>query len=120
MTILRDPLRLKLAIAFVPILLALSNIGVVERVFAHGKLVVAIQPSVSSDEMLKKAQPLEKFLRDGLGGKTDVQIYVPSSFAAVLESLPLVTLKSLSCRLGRPSSPFNWPALKSLLRKSAR
>ncbi len=87
MTILRDPLRLKLAIAFVPILLALSNIGVVERVFAHGKLVVAIQPSVSSDEMLKKAQPLEKFLRDGLGGKTDVQIYVPSSFAAVLEYL---------------------------------
>jgi phosphonate transport system substrate-binding protein len=87
MTILRDPLRLKLAIAFVPILLVLSNIGVVERVFAQGKLVVAIQPSVSSDEMLKKAQPLEKFLRDGLGGKTDVQIYVPSSFAAVVESL---------------------------------
>ena len=34
--------------------------------------------------MLKKAQLLEKFLRDGLGGKTDVQVYVPSSFAAVL------------------------------------
>jgi phosphonate transport system substrate-binding protein len=37
--------------------------------------------------MLKKAQPLEKFLRDGLGEKTDVQVYVPSSFAAVVESL---------------------------------
>ena len=36
MTILRDPLRLKLAIAFVPSLLALSNIGVAERVFAQG------------------------------------------------------------------------------------
>jgi ABC-type phosphate/phosphonate transport system substrate-binding protein len=58
-----------------------------ERALAQGKLVVAIQPSVSGDEMLKKAQPLEKFLREGLGGKTDVQVYVPSSFAAVVESL---------------------------------
>jgi phosphonate transport system substrate-binding protein len=62
-------------------------IGATERALAQGKLVVAIQPSVSSDEMLKKARPLEKFLRDGLGGKTDVQVYVPSSFAAVVESL---------------------------------
>ena len=61
--------------------------NVTERALAQDKLVVAIQPSVSSDEMLKKAQPLEKFLRDGLGGKTDVQVYVPSSFAAVVESL---------------------------------
>jgi phosphonate transport system substrate-binding protein len=61
--------------------------NVTERALAQEKLVVAIQPSVSSDEMLKKAQPLEKFLRDGLGGKTDVQVYVPSSFAAVVESL---------------------------------
>jgi len=61
--------------------------NVMERALAQEKLVVAIQPSVSSDEMLKKAQPLEKFLRDGLGGKTDVQVYVPSSFAAVVESL---------------------------------
>ena len=61
--------------------------NVTERALAQEKLVVAIQPSVSSHEMLKKAQPLEKFLRDGLGGKTDVQVYVPSSFAAVVESL---------------------------------
>jgi phosphonate transport system substrate-binding protein len=61
--------------------------NVTERALAQEKLVVAIQPSVSSDEMLKKAQPLEKFLRDSLGGKTDVQVYVPSSFAAVVESL---------------------------------
>ena len=54
---------------------------------AQQRLVIAIQPTLSSDEMLKKAQPLEKFLRDGLGGKTDVQVYVPSSFAAVVESL---------------------------------
>src|ERR671923_1862523 len=54
---------------------------------AQEKLVIAIQPTLSSDEMLKKAQPLEKFIRDGLGGKTDVQVYVPSSYAAVVESL---------------------------------
>ena len=54
---------------------------------AQQRVVIAIQPTLSSDEMLKKAQPLEKFLREGLGGKTDVQVYVPSSFAAVVESL---------------------------------
>ena len=54
---------------------------------AQGQLIVAIQPTLSSDEMLKKAKPLEKFMKDNLGGKTDVQVYVPSSFAAVVESL---------------------------------
>ena len=71
-------------VSLLPLLLIIS---VPEHALAQGKLVVAIQPSVSSDEMLKKARPLEKFLRDGLGGKTDVQVYVPSSFAAVVESL---------------------------------
>lgn len=55
--------------------------------FAQDKLVIAIQPTLSSDEMLSKAKPLEKFISDGLGGKTQVQIYVPSSYAAVVESL---------------------------------
>jgi phosphonate transport system substrate-binding protein len=74
-------------LSLVNLLALLLVIGATERALAQGKLVVAIQPSVSSDEMLKKARPLEKFLRDGLGGKTDVQVYVPSSFAAVVESL---------------------------------
>jgi phosphonate transport system substrate-binding protein len=87
MKIAREKLRLKLPIAIALAVLALAKLGIVQGVLAQGKLVVAIQPSVSSDEMLKKAQPLEKFLRDGLGGKTDVQVYVPSSFAAVVESL---------------------------------
>ena len=71
-------------VSLLPLLLIIS---ITERALAQGKLVVAIQPSVSSDDMLKKARPLEKFLRDGLGGKTDVQVYVPSNFAAVVESL---------------------------------
>jgi phosphonate transport system substrate-binding protein len=54
---------------------------------AQDKLVIAIQPTLSSDEMLSKAKPLEKFISEGLGGKTAVQIYVPSSYAAVVESL---------------------------------
>ncbi|MGH7817662.1 MAG: PhnD/SsuA/transferrin family substrate-binding protein, partial [Candidatus Binatia bacterium] len=54
---------------------------------AQNKLIVAIQPTVASDEMLNKAKPLQQFLEKGLGGKTKVELYVPSSFAAVVESL---------------------------------
>jgi phosphonate transport system substrate-binding protein len=61
--------------------------GVAAPVKAQEKLVIAIQPTVSSDEILKKAKPLEQFIKEGLGGKIDVQIYVPSSYAAVVESL---------------------------------
>jgi phosphonate transport system substrate-binding protein len=65
----------------------LLGITLIRPASAQEKLLIAIQPTLSSDEMLKKAQPLEKFIKDGLGGKTNVQIYVPSSFAAVVESL---------------------------------
>ncbi len=54
---------------------------------AQNKLVVAIQPTVASDEILNKAKPLQQFLEKGLGGNTKVEIYVPSSYAAVVESL---------------------------------
>ena len=54
---------------------------------AQNKLVIAIQPTVASDEMLSKAKPLQKFLEQNLGGRTKVELYVPSSFAAVVESL---------------------------------
>ena len=55
--------------------------------FGQNKLVVAIQPTVASDEMLSKAKPLQQFIEKGLGGRTKVEIYVPSSYAAVVESL---------------------------------
>ena len=55
--------------------------------FAQSKLVIAIQPTVASDEMLSKAKPLQRFIEKTLGGKTKVEIYVPSSYAAVVESL---------------------------------
>lgn len=57
------------------------------RLSAQEKLVIAIQPTLASDEMLNKSKPLQKFLEQSLGGKTKVDIYVPTSFAAVVESL---------------------------------
>ena len=74
----------------------------VNQAAAQQKLVVAIQPTVSSDEMLQKAKPLEKFIQEGLGGKPQVQVYVPSSYAAVVESL----------RFGHAHAAFMsaWPA----------
>jgi len=58
-----------------------------KQALAQGKLVIAIQPTVASDEMLSKAKPLQKFLEQSLGGRTKVELYVPTSFAAVVESL---------------------------------
>lgn len=51
MKIARGKVRLKLPIAIALTVLALAKLGVVQNVLAQGKLVVAIQPSVSSDEM---------------------------------------------------------------------
>ena len=74
-------------LAFLIALFTLLTWAVTDRGMGQDKLVIAIQPTLSSDEMLKKAQPLEKFIKDGIGGKTDVQIYIPTSYAAVVESL---------------------------------
>ncbi len=54
---------------------------------AQERVVIAIQPTLSSDEMLTKSKPLQKFIERNLGDKVKVDIYVPSSFAAVVESL---------------------------------
>ena len=54
---------------------------------AEERVVIAIQPTLASDEILTKAKPLKSFLEQGLGGKVNVEIYVPSSYAAVVESL---------------------------------
>jgi phosphonate transport system substrate-binding protein len=71
--------------------LVLSVIGLAvvknDSAFGQSKLVIAIQPTVASDEMLKKAKPLQQFIEKGLGGRTKVEIYVPTSYAAVVESL---------------------------------
>lgn len=71
------------------ILLGFFTLATADRdnAFAQNKLIIAIQPTVASDEMLKKAKPLQQFIEKGLGGRTKVEIYVPTSYAAVVESL---------------------------------
>ncbi len=79
----RAPLRHSLSAVFVFLLLGVAPLPTA----AQNRLVIAIQPTFSSDEMLHKAKPLEKFIKGALQIKVDVQIYVPSSYAAVVESL---------------------------------
>ncbi|HXG42526.1 MAG TPA: phosphate/phosphite/phosphonate ABC transporter substrate-binding protein [Dehalococcoidia bacterium] len=53
---------------------------------ATQKLVVAVQPTLATGEMLEKARPLEQFLEQQLGD-VDVEIYVPTSYAGIVEAL---------------------------------
>ena len=91
--------------------LALHIVFPVNVTQAQQRLVVAIQPTLASDEMLKKAKPLETFLRQSLGKNTDVQVYVPTSYAAVVESL----------RFGHADLAFMsaWPAQLAVQRGGA-
>jgi hypothetical protein len=55
--------------------------------FAQNKLVVAIQPTVASDEMLNKAKPLQQFMEKELGGRTKVELvgYLAKIYADLFE-----------------------------------
>jgi len=92
-------------------ILCLYMLSPAKAALAQRKLIVAIQPTVTSDEMLKKARPLANFLRDSLGNKVDVQIFVPTSYAAVVESL----------RFGHAHVAFMsaWPAQLAVQRGGA-
>jgi len=57
-----------------------------KRALEQGKIVIAIQPTVGREEILKKAQPLQAFLEKSLGDRTKVDVYVPTSDATVVES----------------------------------
>ena len=50
------------------------------------RLVVAVQPTQASSEILEKSRPLEQFLESRLPG-VDVEIYVPTSYAGLVEAL---------------------------------
>jgi phosphonate transport system substrate-binding protein len=58
-----------------------------QTLIAQERVVIAVQPTLSSDEMLNKSKPLQSFLQQNLGPQVKVEIYVPTSFAAVVESL---------------------------------
>jgi phosphonate transport system substrate-binding protein len=68
-------------------LIALASLTFAQSGWAQAKLVVAIQPTVTSDEILAKAKPLQDFLEKNIAPRPKVEIYVPSSYAAVVESL---------------------------------
>jgi phosphonate transport system substrate-binding protein len=68
-------------------LIALASLIFVPSGWAQAKLVIAIQPTVASDEILAKAKPLQDFLEKNISPRPKVEIYVPSSYAAVVESL---------------------------------
>jgi len=68
-------------------LIALASLIFVQSGWAQAKLVIAIQPTVVSDEILAKAKPLQDFLEKNISPRPKVEIYVPSSYAAVVESL---------------------------------
>lgn len=54
---------------------------------AQRLLVIAIQPSLSADQILERAKPFETALEAQLGSEVDVELYVPTSYAAVVEAL---------------------------------
>lgn len=66
------------------ILLALANPAWSEE--PKEKLILAIQPTLTTSEILEKAKPLEEALEKNLGN-VDVEIYAPMSYAAVVEAL---------------------------------
>ena len=82
---MKPKLRLPLTVPLI-VAIALSTIST-KPALAQSKVVIAIQPTVASDEMLTKAKPLQAFLEKSLGGRTKVEVYVPTSYAAVVESL---------------------------------
>jgi len=82
---MKSKFRLALSVTII-VAIALSSTPT-KPAWAQGKVVIAIQPTVASDEMLNKAKPLQAFLEKSLGGRTKVEVYVPTSYAAVVESL---------------------------------
>ncbi|MEM3082738.1 MAG: PhnD/SsuA/transferrin family substrate-binding protein, partial [Candidatus Caldarchaeum sp.] len=67
-------------------LLSASFGFVVVQPQSRQKLVIAVQPTLSAAEVLQRAKPIEAFLEQKLPD-IDIEIYVPTSYAAVVESL---------------------------------
>jgi phosphonate transport system substrate-binding protein len=79
--------RIRSRVFYLMALIALASLVFVRSVSAQAKLVVAIQPTIASDEILAKAKPLQEFLEKNISPRPKVEIYAPSSYAAVVESL---------------------------------
>ena len=82
--------------------------------FAQNKLVVAIQPTVASDEMLNKAKPLQQFLEKGFGRQNQSRdLRADAATPPWWNRFVSATRISLSCQRGRRSSRSGSAAPKS-------
>jgi len=86
------PRTKKIGLAIV-LLLVGAALGAAAGLYASGtfapkptKLVIAIQPTEAASEIAPRAKELEQFLETRLSG-VDVEIYVPTTYAAVVEAL---------------------------------
>ncbi|MCS6768820.1 MAG: phosphate/phosphite/phosphonate ABC transporter substrate-binding protein [Candidatus Caldarchaeum sp.] len=77
------------ALIIVGVIIGLASSAVLGFVFqqpVQQKLVLAVQPTLAAAEVLQRAKPIEAFLEREMP-EVDVEIYVPTSYAAVVESL---------------------------------
>ncbi len=75
--------------------------------FAQNKLVVAIQPTVASDEMLNKAKPLQQFMEKEPGGRTKVEVV--GYLAKSMPTYSKAPIRKSWKRYAAPALPsFNW------------
>ncbi|MEM4346341.1 MAG: PhnD/SsuA/transferrin family substrate-binding protein, partial [Candidatus Caldarchaeum sp.] len=63
-----------------------AGLGMVFPQPTRTKLVIAIQPTLSAAEVMQRSKPVEAFLEQRLP-EVDVEIYVPTSYAAAVEAL---------------------------------
>lgn len=65
--------------------LASAGVTAITQQQTKEKIVIAVQPTLSATSVLQQAKPLESFLEEKLG--IDVEIYVPTSYAAAVEAV---------------------------------
>ncbi len=84
---MRRTLALALALAAAVVVLAACGRGEPgPSGEARQRVVVAVQPTLATGEVLEKARPIEQFLEQRLGD-VDIEIYVPTSYAGIVEAL---------------------------------
>ncbi len=85
--------------SFINLLIVLALVNEARAVLEE-RLVIAIQPTSTPQQLQSQAKELEEFLERGL--KKDVEIFFPTSYAGVIEAL----------RFGHADAAFmgSWPA----------
>jgi len=87
---MRSPAPRTLVLSVIPLLAGILIGSLLPTIYSPSqphreKIVIAIQPTAPSAELLSRAKDIEQFLESRIDA--DVEIYVPTSYAAVVESL---------------------------------